>query len=497
MQLSFSRVVVVVLLLFTPPLIAAQSVQSFVDGAQAGSISLPARTFRGKDDPANCNVQINSSHAFSGVVTIEGAMNLSTTIDCSATGMRCLAVSGVSVIIRRINFIGNRAMFPYPSVPAAPASPSDAAAPPQHLGAPPPLSGQQLPANHPLAATGIPLSRVPDIRSSFGPSASAGFAPPAFARRGGAVAVTRDSAVAAVPDSGSVPLAGGCILIVNATSAALHDCLFSRCASAAVGGSVAALYVVGLEITRSTFSDSLVQVTNASRLAQDVDAALSIPRLSSFLYVKVPGGLGYGGSVVFVPQFELGVSVSISGSTFTRSQVVASSNNYDFFVNGDVSENGLFLQGGAIALFLPVQQKFLSSSSGYAVAITNSSFSQCLVLCTSEVIAAANFDIAMGGAISIFDFVDNELINLAPASVILHNLVFSGTFLPFSLVGCAHAIFFVVFVFQLFRSHFSRQRRRPPAELTQPFTFIPHRGVCNRRIGRNCCTGRHYVIKCN
>jgi hypothetical protein len=455
MQLSFSRVVVVALLLFTPPLIAAQSVQSFVDSAQAGSISLPARTFRGKDNPANCNVQINSSHAFSGVVTIEGAMDLSTTIDCSATGMRCLAVSGVSVIIRRINFIGNRAMFPYPSVPVAPASPSDAAAPPQNLGAPPPLSGQQLPANHPPAANGIPLSRVPDIRSSFGSSASAGFAPPAFARRGGAVAATRDSAVAAtrdsavaaVPDSGSVPLAGGCILIFNATSAALHDCLFSRCASAAVGGSVAALFVVGLEITRSTFSDSLVQVANASRLAQDVDAALSIPRLSSFLYVKLNGGLGYGGSVIFVPQFELGVSVSISGSTFMRSQVVATSNNYDFLVNGDLSENGLFLQGGALALFLPVQQKFLSSSSGYAVAITNSSFSQCLVLCTSEVIAAANFDIAMGGAISIFDFVDKEPIYLAPASVILHNLVFSGTFLPFSLVVCAHAIFFRSFRF--------------------------------------------------
>ena len=202
---------------------------------------------------------------------------------------------------------------------------------------------------------------------------------------------------------------------------------------------MAAIFVVDFEIARSTFSDSLVHVANASLLTQDVDPISLRFQLSSFLAVKLSGGLGYGGSVFVAPLYELAASVSISSSNFLRSQVLASSNNYDFLVNSDISENGMFLQGGALALLLPVQQKSIPSSSGYVVAITNSSFSQCLVLSTSEVIASSKFDIVMGGAISIFDFVPNIFFNQtsfpAPSRVILQGLVFSGTFLSFSFVA--------------------------------------------------------------
>lgn len=244
---------------------------------------------------------------------------------------------------------------------------------------------------------------------------------------------------------------------------------------------MAAIFVVDFEIARSTFSDSLVHVANASLLTQDVDPISLRFQLSSFLAVKLSGGLGYGGSVFVAPLYELAASVSISSSTFLRSQVLASSNNYDFLVNSNIYENGMFLQGGALALLLPVQQKSIPSSSGYVVAITNSSFSQCLVLSTSEVIASSKFDIVMGGAISIFDFVYIQTIFPAPSRVILQGLVFSGTFLSFSFV--AQMPFFRRFRFPVVLFTFF-QAIPPPDNRTHPFLHQYTTQRCTQSVDR-------------
>ena len=102
MASSFKWVAACSILLLLAPLFSSQTVQSIADNAatgRTGVILLLSKTYSGRDDRANCDVQVNTSHASSGLVTISGA-DQSTTIDCSGTGLRCFSVTDVSVIIK-------------------------------------------------------------------------------------------------------------------------------------------------------------------------------------------------------------------------------------------------------------------------------------------------------------------------------------------------------------------------------------------------------------
>ena len=144
----------------------------------------------------------------------------------------------------------------------------------------------------------------------------------------------------------------------------------------------------------------------------------------------VGGGVGYGGAVFVAPRFISGVSLSISDCVFLRCQVVATSNSYDFsdFIN---ASQAVFLQGGAFAAFLPIVNKSRTDDPGYLLSITSSSFSQCLVLFSSNRLSKVGYDVVCGGAISALDdlptreSVPNRFL-LPLSRVVLQDLTFSG-----------------------------------------------------------------------
>lgn len=239
-----------------------------------------------------------------------------------------------------------------------------------------------------------------------------------------------------------VPLAGGCVFVHDAANATIQDSSFSNCASSAVGGSIALIHVTTALILRTIFSDSLVHVVNSSFLSQPVDRTLFNRTIAEIPgVVRLPGGVGYGGAVLIIASYSSGVTISVSGCTFVRCQVLAMSDDYDFFlrpfhVNG--SDSGLLLQGGAIAAFLPIVNKSGTADPGYMFSVSKSTFTQCILLCTSVRVPIANFDVAVGGAISVFDLVPNNPFPqnisfdssfiLAPSRVVLQDITLSGKF---------------------------------------------------------------------
>jgi hypothetical protein len=228
-----------------------------------------------------------------------------------------------------------------------------------------------------------------------------------------------------------VPLAGGCILIHHAPTAIIEDSSFLNCASSAVGGSVAIIYSITVLISRSIFSDSLVNVVNASFLEQPVDRTFLRERLAEITGVqKLPGGLGYGGAVFIVPAMSPSVSISIATSTFVRCQVLAASDHFDFMSPSSISGNfsGMFLQGGAVAVF-PLLVNMSHDGAGYLLAMTSSTFTQCSVFCTSNGVPGANYDALIGGAVSVFEspaIPDLAGFVFPPSRVILQDVAFSG-----------------------------------------------------------------------
>jgi hypothetical protein len=446
---SFFNLFAIVLL--TAPLIFSQTVQDIVDSAgnsKSGIILLPSKTFNGRDDPANCNVQVNSSHALNGIVTISGSGE-STTIDCSGTGMRCLSATGVSVIIRNVKFIGNRAMFPQPEIPAAPAShesndSSDEVLQATRSGATTRAATDTdtvLPTN---------LDRASSVRDDQAAS-SMGILPtpfssnffrmhPLLSSASPGASVSSDSAATTAADP-VAPFAGGCILIYNVSSIIIQDSSFLNCASTAVGGSVAILLATSVQVARCTFTDSLVNVVNSSYLSLNLDNIMIKRRLSRLPgAIKLPGGAGYGGSLFVLSTSSPAASIVITRCSFLRSQVLAVSKSaYDFSL--EPGNSGSFLQGGAIAAFPPIVNKSSASSTGYSVSITESSFAQCLVLNTASTVPLDNFDVVMGGAISIidsfpsFDFNSTDAQNFTGfefyplrSRVSLQEVTFSGMF---------------------------------------------------------------------
>jgi hypothetical protein len=235
-----------------------------------------------------------------------------------------------------------------------------------------------------------------------------------------------------------VPLAGGCVFIHNAANAVIQDSSFSNCASSAVGGSVAMIFVTTALILRSTFSDSLVHVVNSSFLSQPVDTIVFQRTLAQIQgVIKLPGGVGYGGAVLIIASYSSGVSISVSGCTFVRCQVLAMSDDYDFFNSFNGNNSGIFLQGGAVAAFLPIVNKSGTADPGYVLTVSKSTFTQCILFCSSMLLPTVNFDVSVGGAISVFDLipdpipqnvrVDHSFV-LPPSRVILQDITLSGTF---------------------------------------------------------------------
>ena len=216
----------------------------------------------------------------------------------------------------------------------------------------------------------------------------------------------------------------------------IQGSFFSNCASAAIGGSVAILNVLTVQITGCTFTDSLVNVVNASQL---VNPSFQAEKDAS-LFFSTGGGIGYGGAVFVAPKYASGVSMSISGCVFLRCQVLATANNYDFsdsiYLNltyPPVSyEGGAFLQGGAFAAGLPLHNKSSAADPGYMLSIAQTSFTQCMVLFSSNRLSRVQFDVTTGGAISVFDALpphlglDYNAFILPPSRVVLQDLTFSG-----------------------------------------------------------------------
>jgi cephalosporin hydroxylase len=242
-----------------------------------------------------------------------------------------------------------------------------------------------------------------------------------------------------------VPLAGGCVFIHNAANAVIQDSSFSNCASSAVGGSVAMIFVTAALILRSTFSDSLVHVVNSSFLSQPVDRIVFQRTLAQIQgQIKLPGGIGYGGAVLIIASYSSGVSLSVSGCTFVRCQVLALSDDYDFFNSFNSNRSGIFLQGGAVAAFLPIVNKSSAADPGYVLTVSKSTFTQCILFCSSMLLPTVNFDVAVGGAISVFDsiptdpFPENVRVDrsfvIPPSRVVLQDITLSGTFVTELLV---------------------------------------------------------------
>ena len=446
MASSFKWVAACSILLLLAPLFSSQTVQSIADNAatgRTGVILLLSKTYSGRDDRANCDVQVNTSHASSGLVTISGA-DQSTTIDCSGTGLRCFSVTDVSVIIKFVKFVGNRAMFPQPTVPVAPTSHTASAASsddvlrPTARAATTPTPDESFSQNRDRASF---VSNSPASSRDILPTRLSGdlFGMHSFIPLESPAASVRSTSATVGAVQLPVPLAGGCILIQNGSSASIQDSSFSYCASSAVGGSIAIIFVTSVQVVRSTFTDSLVNVVNSSYLSQVVDNRMLRKRLSELTgMVKLPGGIGYGGALFVLPTYALGVSIIIKGCSFLRSQVLAVAGDYDFlFERVNISNMGVFMQGGAFAIFPPVVNKSSASDTGYTISITESSFTQCLVLNNAAAVPMNNFDVVMGGAISVVDMIPRNETDNAPVAidfypalsrVILEEVTFSGAF---------------------------------------------------------------------
>jgi hypothetical protein len=425
-----------IFLLLAPLACSSQTVQDIINGAApVGAVSLPSKTFSGT---SNCNSHINASHSFSGVVSITG-IDQTTTIDCSGTGLRCLSVVGVSVTIKRVKFIGNRAFFLQPTVPMSHASHAaysylaTASHPPSQPPSDSKLSSHldDKKFSSTLNSYNFQNQGASELPGMFRNRLSQlNFVSPSSKEHLRAAAASATSSRAFDSASRFAPIAGGCIFIYNSSSASILDSSFSNCASGAVGGSVAMILVITARISGSTFTDSLVNLLNTSEISDSVDEGILTQRIASLPgFENLGGGVGYGGSVFILPKFTFGVSITISNCNFLRSQVLATSDNYDF-LDGN---NGGFLLGGAFAAFLPMLNKSDVSNvseSGYSVVFERTSFTECQVLFATNRISALGYDVVMGGAIGIFDSPQpSPNISFFPAvsRVVLLDVQFSGT----------------------------------------------------------------------
>jgi len=178
----------------------------------------------------------------------------------------------------------------------------------------------------------------------------------------------------------NIPVAGGCILIFNFSSATVQDCSFSKCASSAVGGSVAMFLVTSAQFLRSKFIDSIVNVQNsAADIESDPDQIIQKATSSGSVFTSIGNpAMQREPSVTeahcsFRPKKSSGILISISDGEFLRCAVLT---KFDI-----EAEN--FLQGGAVAAFLPFVNKSSATDQGYLLSITKSSFSQCAILHSS------------------------------------------------------------------------------------------------------------------
>ena len=398
-----------------------ETVQSIIDKAAGGSVSLPSQTFSGSQ---NCSSRVNASHAVNGVVTITGSSG--TTIDCSGTGLRCLSIFDVSVIVQGIKFVGNRAQFPPSSIQAAP-SPLPAHSPPFAAHASSEQNANREFSSNNGRASADPSS-LPDVLfnrfSQLGSilplhrtfrqpdTPSQLFSPPAHAA----------ASVAAAPYS--APVAGGCIVFFNTSAATLQDCDFSNCASSAVGGSVAMFLVATVRVARSQFTDSLVNVAdNATYVDHDPDQIIARAKSLGAVFEAINlGRFGYGGALFIAPKRAAGISISISDCAFSRCRVSA-------VASGNSAYNGTILQGGAFSAFLPVVNKSGPLDTGYLLSITRTSFKQCVASHSVSLLSRGTPDVVAGGAISVFDVgipAKNESFILPPSRVIFQDMVLSG-----------------------------------------------------------------------
>jgi hypothetical protein len=130
------------------------------------------------------------------------------------------------------------------------------------------------------------------------------------------------------------------------------------------------------------------------------------------------------------------VSLFLSAiALFSEAKCLQINDGYDFFLalsRGDPM--GVFLQGGALAVFPPIVNKSSASDLGYLLMISKSTFTQCVVLCSSSGVSISGFDVAAGGAISIIDAApDSATIDdgftLPRSRYILQDVFFSSMFI--------------------------------------------------------------------
>jgi hypothetical protein len=423
------------ILLLTAPLACTSqtllTVQSIIGTAPRGNIQLPSRTFSGA---ANCGSKVNSSHAQNNLVSITGSAG--TTIDCSGTGLRCLYIANVSVVITNVIFIGNREMFPPTIIPVAPTprahthSSSHDHSPPDsdfergfassaHRG-----SADSTASNKIFDYHSHPNSLFPPIGTSYQPS---GDTMQTFSAHASSLAAVQN-----------IPAAGGCILIFNSSSATVQDCSFSKCASSTVGGSAALFLVASAQFFRSKFIDSIVNVGNsAADIQSDPDNIILKSQLSGSVFgtVGTTDGfnitqttLGYGGALFISPKEVSGILISISGCEFLRCAVLKGT-------DVEPTQKSIWLQGGAVAASLPFMKKSDASDQGYLLSITKSSFTQCVILHSATTLRNI-LDLMTGGAVSVFEIYDAFAKNdtqandagfvLPPNRVILQDVNLSG-----------------------------------------------------------------------
>lgn len=409
-----------ILLLSAPLACYSETVQNFIDkAAPIGSISLPSLTFSGT---ANCGSKINSSHATNGFVSITGSA--STIIDCSGTGLRCLYISDVSVVIQKVTFVGNREMFPQTIIPVAPTSRPHAHTASHDRSSPVSeferefASGAQRGSGDPTVLPDKIFNLHSHLNSVFPPLRTS-------QQPSGDTIQSFSSQVSSTVAAQNIPVAGGCILIFNSSFATVQDCSFSKCASSVVGGSVAMFLVTSAQFSRSKFIDSILNVQNsAADIESDPDQIIHKATSSGSVFStigditkKIPT-LGYGGALFISPKEVSGILISISGCEFLRCAVLTKID----------SEAESFLQGGAFATFLPFVNKSSALDQGYLLSITNSSFSQCAILHSSTTLRNG-LDVMSGGAVSVFEFSKvtyNASFVLPRNRLILQNVKLSG-----------------------------------------------------------------------
>jgi hypothetical protein len=405
-----------ILLLSAPLACYSETVQNFIDkAAPIGSISLPSLTFSGT---ANCGSKINSSHATNGFVSITGSA--STTIDCSGTGLRCLYISDVSVVIQKVTFVGNREMFPQTIIPVAPTSRPHAHTASHDRSSPVSeferefASGAQRGRGDPT----VPPDKIFNLHSHL----NSVFPPLRTSQQpSGDTTQSFSSRVSSTVAAQNIPVAGGCILIFNSSSVTVQDCSFSKCASSVVGGSVAMFLVTSAQLSRSKFIDSILNVQNsAADIESDPDQIIEKASSSGSVFAKIGTNptLGYGGALFISPKLVSGILISIGGCEFLRCAVLTKID----------SEAESFLQGGAFATFLPFVNKSSAFDQGYLLSITNSSFSQCAILHSSTTLRNG-LDVMSGGAVSVYECSSinyNTSFVLPRNRLILQNVKLSG-----------------------------------------------------------------------